>query len=89
MVEFLVLNTTLCYSLSFRMSLPGDLLPHREIRLTEDPRASGGGGREKHLCSNLHKSHFGVLILLVVPILWCSDVLESPVMITLNDADPY
>lgn len=41
MVEFLVLNTALCYSLSFRMSPPGDLLPHSEMRLTEGPRPSG------------------------------------------------
>jgi len=32
MVEFLVLNTILCYSLAFRMSPPGDLLHHDEMR---------------------------------------------------------
>lgn len=35
MVEFLVLNTTLCCSLSFRIC--------SEIRLTEEPRAKWGG----------------------------------------------
>lgn len=39
MVEFLVLNTTLCCSLSFRIC--------SEIRLTEDPRAKWGRGTER------------------------------------------
>lgn len=39
MVEFLVPNTPLCFSLSFRIC--------SEIRLTEDPRAKWGWGKER------------------------------------------
>lgn len=89
MVELLFLNTTLCCSLSFRMSPPGDLLPHTELRLTEDPR-DGGDEEETDTSVQTYASPTDICQrgLMVFSILRCSDVLEPPAMIIVNYTDP-